>query len=59
MRNYHCKEFVVWRSFSQRQRRKQTVEWKTLLCREVIVARRFAVERFILYLKNEEYVDGR
>ena len=41
MRNYRCREIVVWSLFLQRQRKKQNVGLKKLLCREVNVARRF------------------
>ena len=44
MRTYRCREFIVWRLFLQRQRRN--VELKKKLCREVIIAKKFAVERF-------------
>ena len=50
MRNYRCTEFVVWMSLLQRQRRKQYVKLKKLRCREVIVAKRFAVEVFLYVL---------
>ena len=46
MRHYRCDDSYGGSFTNKRQRRKQNVELKKLLYREVIVARRFAEERF-------------